>query len=225
MWHGRQLATSRSWIRRFSPRQPGRLRADVERVRHKDFTELAPDDFGCAELIDEIRSEVLHGRGFILLRGIDPSQFSMGDLARLFCGLGLRLGRLLPQNAKGHTLGHIKDLGVRSSDPAVRLYQTNERQFFHTDSCDIVALLCLSKARVGGLSGLASTWTAYNEMLRRRPDLCRTLFEPIWTDHRGEHPPGSNPWFSIPLLSWHRERLLGMYQRRYIESGATESPD
>jgi alpha-ketoglutarate-dependent taurine dioxygenase len=218
VWRGSDLSKARTWLRRFSLRELDRLRADLDGVRHKEFRELARDDFGPAELFDEIRNEVLYGRGFVLLRGIDPTEFSIEDTARLFWGLGLRFGRLLPQNAKGHMLGHVKDLGFRSDDPIVRLYQTNERQHYHTDSCDIVALLCLRKARRGGLSSLASTWTAHNEMLRRRPDLARVLFEPIWTDHRGEHPPGAKPWFSIPVFNWHRERLLGMYQRRYIES-------
>jgi hypothetical protein len=160
----------------------------------------------------------------VLLRGIQLADLSIDDAARLFWALGTRFGRPLPQNAKGHLLGHVKDLKFRSDDPSVRIYQTNERQGFHTDSCDIVGLMCLGKARRGGLSGLASTWTAYNEIFRRRPDLASTLFEPIWTDHRGEQPPGANPWFSIPVFTWHRERLLGIYQRRYIES-AQRFPD
>jgi hypothetical protein len=218
VWRGSELAQSREWIRTFTSRELDGIRSDLDKVRLKEFRDLAAGDVGPPRLFDEIREAVLHGRGFILLRGIDPTEFSIEDAARLFWGLGLGLGRLLPQNAKGHMLGHVKDLGFRSDDPAVRLYQTNERQHYHTDSCDIVGLMCLQKARRGGLSSLASTWTACNEMLRRRPDLARILFEPIWTDHRGEHPPGATPWFSIPVLSWHRERLIGMYQRKYIES-------
>ena len=224
VWHGRHLSKSNLWLRRFSPGECDRLRADLERVRHKALREIIRSDFGPAELFDEIRTEVLHGRGFVLLRGIDLEDFSIEDAARLFWGVGAHFGRALPQNAKGHMLGHVKDLGLRADDPHVRLYQTTERQGFHTDSCDVVGLLCLSKARRGGLSRLASTWTAYNEAFRRRPDQARMLFEPIGTDHRGEHPPGARPWFSIPILNWHQDRLIGMYQRRYIES-AQRFPD
>lgn len=42
------------------------------------------------------------------------------------------------------------------TNPSVRLYQTAQRQYFHSDSCDIVALLCLQVAEKGGESMLTS---------------------------------------------------------------------
>ena len=45
-----------------------------------------------------------------------------------FLGLGLHLGNLRPQNARGHLLGHVRDVGLSSRDPNVRIYQTRERQ-------------------------------------------------------------------------------------------------
>ena len=82
---------------------------------------------------------------------------------------------------------------MSSSDPNVRIYQTNERQGYHTDSCDIVGLLCLQTAKAGGLSSLVSSVTIFNEMRRQRPDLLSRLFEPIATDRRGEVPEGKSP--------------------------------
>ena len=217
-WDGRELSRTSTWIRTFTKAELGTLHAALDRVRDRTFLEITGDDLPALPLIEEIRADLLQGRGFTLLRGIDVTGLSTEDAARLFWLIGSRLGRALPQNAKGHVLGHVKDLGLRSDDPSVRIYQTSERQGFHTDSCDVVGLMCLSTARRGGLSSLASTWTAYNEVFRRRPDLARTLFDPIWTDHRGEHPPGAPPWFSIPVLTWDRKHLIGIYQRRYIES-------
>ena len=88
----------------------------------------------------------------------------------------------------GHVLGHVQDLGLDVADPNVRIYQTNERQTYHTDSCDIVGLLCLKTAQSGGLSALVSSTTIFNEMRRRRPDLLKLLFQPLATDRRGEVP-------------------------------------
>ncbi len=79
---------------------------------------------------------------------------------------------------------------MSSSDPKVRIYQTNERQGYHTDSCDLVRLLCLQTTKAGGLSSLVSSLTLYNEMRQQRPDLLSCLFEPIETDRRGEVPSG-----------------------------------
>ncbi|HSS01855.1 MAG TPA: TauD/TfdA family dioxygenase, partial [Kofleriaceae bacterium] len=65
---------------------------------------------------------------------------------------------------------------------------------------------------------------AFNAVLTRAPDLAGALFEPVATDHRGEHPPGGRPWFEIPVLSFLDERVTVIYQRRYIDS-AQRFPD
>jgi hypothetical protein len=171
-----------------------------------------------APVLDTLRRELINGRGFVLMRGLPLERYTLAEAATIFWGIGTHLGRALSQNAQGHVLGHVKDLGYQADDPRTRLYQTNQRQGYHTDSADIVGLLCVRPARSGGKSSLASTVTAYNEVLARRPDLVAALFDPVATDHRGEVPPGGRPWFSIPVLSWHAGHLSGIYQRRYIES-------
>ena len=140
--------------------------------------------------------------------------------AAIFCGIGAHLGSARSQNAAGHILGHVKDVGLDVNDPNVRIYQTTARQTFHTDSTDVVGLLCLAEAMEGGDSLLVSTVTLYNEMRRRHPDLAPLLFEPVATDRRGEIPDGMQPWFEIPVLSWHHGRLTGLYQRQYVDSAA-----
>jgi len=109
-------------------------------------------------------------------------------------------------------------VGVSSRDPNVRIYQTRERQHYHTDSCDVVGLLCLQAARSGGHSSLVSSVTIFNEMRQRRPDLAAVLFGPIETDRRGEVPAGQLPFFRIPVFNWHAGLLSTIYQRAYIES-------
>ena len=114
--------------------------------------------------LDRICHEVLEGRGFALLRGLPVERWGRRLAATAFLGIGLHCGNLRSQNAQGHLLGHVKDLGLTSEDPNVRIYQTRERQNYHTDSCDMVALLCLERAKSGGLSSLVSSVTIFNEM-------------------------------------------------------------
>jgi hypothetical protein len=166
----------------------------------------------------------LEGRGFVLLRGLPVKQWGRRLSAIAFLGLGLHWGSLRSQNKHGHLLGHVKDLGLSSEDPNVRIYQTSERQNYHTDSCDVVGLLCLHPAKSGGLSSLVSSVTMFNEMRKRRPDLARLLFERIETDRRGEVPVGQKPFFCIPVFNFHAGLLSTVYQRSYIES-ARRFPD
>jgi hypothetical protein len=127
-------------------------------------------------------------------------------------------GKAVPQNGKGHLLGHIVDLGRDVADTSARTYQTNARQLYHTDSCDIVSLLCVQKAKTGGLSSLVSSVTIYNEMLKRYPDLVKVLFTPFQTDRREEVPSGRKPFYSVPIFNWYEDLFTAQYTRRYVES-------
>jgi hypothetical protein len=187
----------------------------------RDIVTIRREDFPLptfSSRLQALLAEVLHGRGFVLLRGFPTTRWTRYEAALAFYGLGLHLGSARSQNAKGHVLGHVKDLGLSSNDPNARIYQTNERQTYHTDSCDVVALLCLQPAKTGGLSSLVSSVTIYNELRRRRPELLPALFAPIATDRRGEIPPGQLPYFRIPVFNWHAGLLSTIYQRQYIES-------
>src|SRR5439155_9497328 len=184
-------------------------------------TTLRREDFPLPALgprLGRVLAEVQDGRGFALLRGLPVGEWGPKRSAAAFLGLGLHLGNLRSQNARGHLLGHVRDQGLTSRDPNVRIYQTRERQNYHTDSCDVVGLLCLHPARSGGLSSLVSSVTLFNEMRRRRPDLARVLFDPIETDRRGEIPAGQKPYFCIPVFNWHAGLLSTVYHRNYIES-------
>jgi hypothetical protein len=176
------------------------------------------------ERLDRILHEVQEGRGFVLLRGLPVERWGKRLSAVAFLGLGLHWGSLRSQNQHGHLLGHVKDVGLTSQDPNVRIYQTKERQNYHTDSCDVVALLCLHPAKSGGLSSLVSSVTIFNETRNCRPDLARVLFEPIETDRRGEVPAGQKPYFCIPVFNWYSGLLSTIYHRTYIES-ARRFPD
>lgn len=162
--------------------------------------------------------EVLNGRGFVLIRRLPVERWTRRQAALAFLIIGAQLGNLRMQNAEGHLLGHVRDMGKSSDDPNTRIYQTRERQTFHTDSCDVVGLMCLQTAKSGGLSSLVSSTTIFNEMRRRRPDLLSVLMQPIETDRRGEVPEGGKPYFNIPIFNYHDGLVSTIYQRQYIES-------
>jgi hypothetical protein len=222
-WYGPDLADRVPWVEVLSPAELAEIERAAQRLAQAeiDWQALRPDDFPLPTLhrrLADLLHEVLDGRGFVLLRGLPVGRWGRRLSAIAFLGLGLHWGRLRPQNRHGHLLGHVKDLGLTSRDPDVRIYQTRERQNYHTDSCDVVGLLCLRPAMRGGLSSLVSSVTLFNEMRRRRPDLARVLFQQIETDRRGEVPAGQKPYFCIPVFNWYAGLLSAVYQRSYIES-------
>lgn len=223
-WYGPAMLRDTSWLGHFSATEIAEVEAATKRLAtgaDATIARLTPADFPLPTLAPRLRAlrdEVLNGRGFALLRGLPVERWSLREAAIAFLGLGCHMGSARSQNAKGHILGHVKDMGLSSDDPNVRIYQTHERQTFHTDSSDIVGLLCLQVARSGGHSALVSSVTIYNEMRKRRPDLLAHLLAPIETDRRGEVPVGEKPYFTIPTYSWFEGHLSAIYQRQYIES-------
>ena len=165
-----------------------------------------------------LRQTLIHGHGFELIRGLPAERYSRETAAAIFCGIGAHLGAARSQNAAGHILGHVRNAGADPNDPDARIYQTSARQSFHTDSADVVGLLCLNEAKAGGDSLLISAETICNRMHAARPDLLMRLFDPIATDRRGEIPEGEAPYMTIPPLSWYKGRLTVFYQRQYIDS-------
>jgi len=222
-WYGPDLKGRTDWILNLSEAEIVEIENAVNGLNGSsvDLTAMCEEDFPLPTLeprLHHILDEVLNGRGFVLIRSLPVMGWTRQQAAIAFLGIGVHLGNLRMQNAAGHLLGHVRDLGRSSQDPNTRIYQTHERQTFHTDSCDVVSLLCLQTARSGGLSSLVSSTTIFNEMRRRRPDLLAALLEPIETDRRGEVPPGGKPYFSIPVFNSHDGLISAIYQRQYIES-------
>jgi len=223
-WKGQNLVqTPEKWITTFTQAEITELEAAAKSYLSlgKDIGEITQAEFPLPTLtakFDVLKQTLIKGIGFGVLRGLPTDNYSQQMSATIFCGIGVHLGKARSQNAAGHILGHVRDIGAKSDDPNARIYQTSERQTFHTDSADVVGLLCLKKAQEGGASLLASTETIYNEMMQLRPDLAELLFQPIATDRRGEIPEGEKPYFEIPVFNWHQGRLTGIYQRQYIDS-------
>jgi len=224
VWIAADHGSDTSWVWRLTAGEIHELLVATEPhagASDYELAQLTPESFSLPSLMSRLqalRRQLTHGRGFEIIRGLPIDRFPDRWATAVFAGLGSHLGSLQSQNAAGELIGQVRDHGADSSDPTTRIYQTAERQTFHTDSADVVGLLCLSGAAQGGESLLVSVAAVYNEMLSRDPDLAAGLFDTVATDRRGEVPNGAEPFFSIPVLSWYGGALTVMYQRQYIES-------
>ena len=222
-WRADEMRERDDWIHVLSEAEIAEIETAVHAVDTGDraIESIGRNDFplpGLGTVLEAMREEVLRGRGFVLIRGLPIERYSVRGRAIAYWGIGAWFGRPVSQNAMGHLLGHVIDLGRTNDDYRARTYQTRDRQFFHADSCDIVGLLCLRKARRGGLSAIVSSVTLYNEMYARSPELTAELFRPIHFDRRGEVPKGQPPWYEMPVFNWHAGHLSTHYVRRYIQS-------
>ena len=186
-----------------------------------DISEINPDNFPLRifnKHLSELSIKLLDGIGFEVITGLPVYRYSAEMIAIIFCGIGAYLGDARSQNSDGHLLGHVRDIGANPNDQNTRIYQTSQRQTFHTDSADVVGLLCVNEAKEGGDSLLVSAVTIFNQIVELRPDLVEYLFDPIATDRRGEVPIGELPFLTIPPLNLIDNLLTVFYQRQYIDS-------
>jgi hypothetical protein len=226
LWRGAELQNSDAWIFRF----PHDALAEIDRaLRGVQARKLAPpaitqEDFPLPIFSKQLLAmleELEHGRGFFLMRGFPIAQYTEAEAEIIFWGLGLYLGAPLSQNADGHLLGHVRNLGLDINKTNVRAYQTTAELIFHNDQSDLILLMCLKAAKSGGLSRLVSVTGIQNEIQRRRPDLLEELYRPFYIDRRGERgreDEGDAPYYAMPVLSYHKGLVTARYIRGYIDS-------
>jgi hypothetical protein len=221
-WDAAELASRRGeWELGLAPEEIRELERAVGRCLDagRDLLEVDREAFALPRLtrrLAAIRRQVLHGLGVAFVRGLPVARWTRRECAMAFWGIGTHLGDAVSQNAQGHVLGHVKDLGLDYGDHDTRGYQTRARLAYHTDYSDIVALLCLHPAHEGGLSSIASSSRIHAEMLRRRPDLVRVLTRPVCRTRWGEVSAGQKPWIEVPVFNEFPRGVSTTYVRSAI---------
>jgi hypothetical protein len=204
-WRPEELRGSDAWVYRMSPDQIGEIEEAVAQAEAKGWQlmDLTKERFQLprfAAVLKDIQAELMFGRGFAMLRGLPIAGRTRFQIAAAFWGLGHHIGTAKSQNAKGHLLGHVRDIGADYTKD--RGYMSKAEMVFHTDRADILSLCCLHPAKSGGQHRIASSVTVYNEMLKRRPDLVKELLFRFYKSRQGEIPEGETlPYSRIPAFS------------------------
>jgi len=124
-WHPRDVADETRWTEVLNGEELEELDAALRHALavSEDVLDIAREDFplpGLAAHLKKIEGELISGRGFVRIRGIDRSRYSQKEMEFLYWGIGMHLGRPWPQNHKGHLLGDVVDQGKDPNDPNVQ---------------------------------------------------------------------------------------------------------
>ncbi|HYB41135.1 MAG TPA: TauD/TfdA family dioxygenase [Candidatus Methylomirabilis sp.] len=170
-------------------------------------------------VIDEIRRELIEGRGFVVVGRLPVERYSKEELGMAYWSLGSHLGRGLSQSVMGDRLGHVRD--VSREDPNARAYRNRQELSPHTDLSDLVGLLCLRRAKSGGVSRLTSALAVHNAILAERPHYLDRLYRGYVYHRRGEERPGDLPVtpHPVPVFCNVDGAVSVRYVRTYIEAG------
>jgi len=172
----------------------------------------------------------------VRLRGLPVERYAEDDIRQIFWGIGRHLGTAVYQNARGEIMGEVRDetkLPDKTYAPSEPGRITSSRARarstgplrWHTDRCDVIALLCVRNAKAGGISKLTSIQTIHNEILRRRPDLLALLCQDYWRSRPAdEDGPATSRAFALPVFGVQDGKLTCQYSRTYVEQ-AQELPE
>ncbi len=206
-WRGDELGSSSDWIYHLDADQITELEHLGSRFIDDDpdlrFVHAAEYPLStCADALSQWAADVDFGRGFVLVRGLRTELYSDALSAAIYFLLGLHLGEPMHQNKLGDLLDHVYATSDKTmDDPTALSAKVRDVLPFHSDSSDLVGLMCLRPSREGGASCLVSGAEIYNEILRRRPDLAPLMFEPLhWDLYRQDHNARSRTYTS-PIAS------------------------
>lgn len=223
VWRGSDLAQDTGWIYRLSAEDIDELEralADLP-CNRSNLRQVTRQHLSLPSLsvrLATLQRDVVEGRGFILIKGLPLKRYSPLEAATIYWIIGQHFGVPVSQNAAGHLLGHVKDMGYAKGDPNWRGYQTSEALRYHTDSCDIVGLYCRRGAKSGGLSSIASSGAVHNAILETRPDLLEVLYRPFAISRIGEIPAGKAAWYETPVFNDYGGCLTTIYPARDLRA-------
>jgi len=229
-WKGPDLANDTSWMLQLDAEDNQELAQAFQRIKSRG---LRWGDFGKEEFplprmarkLAFVDDQVRNGRGFAVMRGFDVRPYALDDLKTIYWGLGVHMGQVISHNVKGDFVAPVTDLGLKDSDPNRRNNTTNQLLDPHTDLADVVALLCVDKAKEGGLSSLVSSVAIHNEIVRNHPEYLEPLYEGFYHDYRGYGPnadPNEVTATPIPVFEYNNGRVNCAFARKIIETGAAK---
>lgn len=200
-----------------------RLAADLRNNPHP-IEALRPEDFdlpACRSMMAEVKRELVEGVGFAVIDRLDIEAIGRDQARAVYWLLCAMVERPVAQKWNGAMYYDVADRGKRS----MRAVNTRDEIVYHTDNSfnvcppNYVGLLCLQKAKSGGMSKIVNFAAAHNEMRRRHPELLARAYLPYVFDRQHEHAPDEERIIRRPIFENHDGRMVGRVSSFHIRTG------
>jgi len=163
-----------------------------------------------------ILSDRLNSFGMVVVTGFPVQNTEISKTITLLKKYTLEFGCPVSQSAKLDFLGHVTNRGRDISDHKSRGYESAVELPFHSDRCDLLSLLCVRRAPVGGETRIVSAYAAYLQLAQTNPSLAAVLCEPVPFDLRDTT--GGPSWALMPVFTLSDGDFVARYVRRFIEA-------
>ena len=157
-----------------------------------------------------IEEELIDGRGFVRLRGVDRRAYSQTEMEILYWGIGSHLGLPWAQNRHGHVLGDVTDQNKGIDDPTAR-----GNELGGVSRCPSIATAPTWSASCAWRTVAPADcrpspirWRIHNQLVAERPDLAAALYDHLPNDFRGEQADGGKPYYLVPVFTEWEGRLF-----------------
>ncbi|KAK4097516.1 Clavaminate synthase-like protein [Parathielavia hyrcaniae] len=218
-WNGSDLNQTSEHILKIDDTDHAEIRAASEYYKSldQDGDLVEPSSFPLKTLGPKLRAlsrDVHSGRGFCVIRGLDPASYSVEDLTLAYLGvqsyIAEQRGR---QDKRGNMLVHIFADDSTKQMAEHHRHSTKAISFHNEEAGDVVGWLTRSTAAAGGKCIIASAYTVYNVLAATRPDVIRTLARADW--------PFSMPRFHCrPVIFYQDSKLIMNFGRAALMGSA-----
>jgi hypothetical protein len=219
VWTAEELTAQDDWIIRLEGGALAEIDSALSRVKARSLPlkEITARDFALPSLAGDLRKVkelISHGPGVALLRGLPVDRYGREDIELVLWGLGTYVGQAVAQSYRGDVIGEVMDMS--HTGDTRRAYRSPLALNLHIDSVDVAALLCLRRAKRGGMSLVASSFAIHNVILAERPDLMPALYRGYRCRHSEAESSGERPVTAhrVPVFGWVGDRLVCNFHAR-----------
>lgn len=231
-WDRQKLLSDPNWIYHFTSEDINELEHAfdnflcVKKENQLSDSENLRINFKLNKLQDKLNfaSHFLeNSKGIFLLKNY-PIKSNLSDTILMFQGLGHCLGTPLNQNREGDKVLTISTSGSHGyGQNTSRATSVNDALQFHSDRCDVAALLCCKKAKKGGVNYIVSSIALHNKILETFPQYLETLYSPYCYSRASWENNRETDYYSLPVFSYYQGFFASRYLRGLIDD-AQQNP-
>ncbi|MCA3188494.1 MULTISPECIES: TauD/TfdA family dioxygenase [unclassified Cupriavidus] len=230
-WRAADAQRDTSWILRLTDANVASFDHALAHARSvgKAPLDMTRDDFPLDEGARQALAravDLTQGRwGMCLVKGFPVDRWSEDDTRLAYWGMGLHMGVARTQNRASDFMNDVRDVGAAYKTTNGRGYNTNAGLDFHTDSGDIVGLICRRAAKSGGESKVVSSIALRDAVAQRRPDLIPVLQQPFYYSYQGAQDPSQPPYYPLPILGSHPTAFAFRINRKNVVAAQRDFDD